>query len=290
MREERLWPSRYVPMRFLFTLLTLAAACYGVWWLAATKPEVKNKVNEILNTGSFNTLEMRYTANQIMETNRRHLLKDNRHKYLEASMKFYPYLLLEVKYAVSDRKTREGVILWDLIDGEMVLDTKEWDKTHGFGDCINANIDPYEFRIINTLVNKGGAADREALFKSLHVDSEVLDSWIESCRRKKLIVQSGNGYRLHLENPKLKITPATKLDERLVTKPQRNTEKISSRYSLSQIERITRAAFGKEFAIRNTTDIYLPVHCIVVQNPDGSIHTSHWNALNGKRLQANSVE
>ena len=52
----------------------------------------------------------------------------------------------------------------------------------------------------------------------------------------------------------------------------------------AQIERISRAAFGQNFAIRKMTDVYLPVHSIVVQNPDGSIHTSHWNALNGKRL------
>lgn len=277
-------------MRILFTLFSLGAACYGLWWLTTTKPEVKSKVEEILHTGTFNTLEIRYTANQIMDVNRRHLLKDNRHRFLESSMKFYPYLLLEVKYAISDKKTREGVILWDLTDGEMVIDTKQWEKTHGFGDCINANTDRHEFRIINTLALKGGSADREALVKILHVENDVLDAWIESCRRKKLIVQTGNRYRLHLESPHLKTIPATKLDERLVTKPQRNADRISSRYSLSQIEKITRAAFGNEFAIRKTTDIYLPVHCIVVQNPDGSIHTSLWNALNGKRLQSHSIE
>lgn len=277
-------------MRILFTLLSLGAACYGLWWIASTKPEVKSKVEEIFNAGSFNTLEIRYSANQIMDANRRRLLKDNRHKYLEPSMKFYPYLLLEVKYAVSDKKTREGVILWDLIDGEMVIDTKQWEKTHGFGDCINANTDRHEFRIINTLAYKGGSADRETLSKTLHVENDVLDAWIESCRRKKLIVQTGNRYRLHLENPNLKIVPSTKLDERFVTKPQRNADRIPNRYSPSQIEKMTGAAFGNEFAIRKTTDIYLPVHCIVVQNPDGSIHTSHWNALNGKRLQSHSIE
>jgi hypothetical protein len=277
-------------MRFLFSLLSLGAACYGLWWLASTQPEVKNKVEEILNTGSFNTLEIRYTANQIMDANRKRLLKDNRHRYLEPSMKFYPYILLEVKYTVSDKKTREGVILWDLMDGEMVIDTKQWEKTHGFGDCINANTDPHEFKIINALAYSGGSSDREALMKTLHVENEVLDAWIESCRHKKLIVQSGNRYRLHLENPNLKILPATKLDERLVTKPQRKADRVSSRYSLSQIEKMTRAAFGNEFAIHKTTDIYLPVHCIIVQNPDGSLHTTLWNALNGKRLQSHSIE
>ena len=277
-------------MRILFSLLTLGAACYGLWWVLGTHPDVKSKVEEILNTGSFHTLEIRYTANQIMEANRKRLLRDNRHKFLEPSMKFYPYLLLEVKYPSSIKKTKEGVILWDLIDGEMVIDTKQWEKTHGFGDCINANTDRHEFRVINALAHKGGSADRDALSQALHVENDVLDAWIESCRRKQLIVQSGNHYRLHLEKPSLKIIPSTKLDERLVTKPHRNADRIPNRYSLSQIEKITKAAFGNEFAIRKTTDIYLPVHCIVVQNPDGSIHISHWNSLNGRRLQSHFVD
>ena len=271
-------------MRFLLSLAALGFAGYSLWWMSDSHPDIKNKVEEILNTGEFHTLEIRYSANQIMEMHRKDLLKDNRHKYLEPTLKFYPYLLLEVKYVVSDHKTKEGVILWDLTDGEMVLNTKQWEKTHGFADCINANTDRQEFRVINTLARKGGSSDREGLTKALHVDNDVLDAWIDSCRRKQLIVQIGNLYRLHLENPKLKILPSTKLDERLVTKSQRNAVRVPKYFSLSQIEKITRAAFGNEFAIRKTDDVYLPVHSIVVQNPDGSIHTSLWNALNGNPL------
>lgn len=271
-------------MRFILGLIALGLSGYSLWWMSETRPDVKNTVEELLNTGTFHTLEIRYTANQIMESHRKDLLKDNRHKYLEPSLKFYPYLLMEVKYVVSDHKTKEGVILWDLTDGEMVLDTKQWEKTHGFGDCINANTDRHEFKVINTLASKGGSSDRDGLSKALHVDNDVLDAWVESCRRKKLIVQTGNRYRLHLEDPRLKIVPSTKLDERLVTKPHRNAIRVSKFFSFAQIEKITRAAFGNDFAVRKTTDVYLPVHCIVVQNPDGSIHTSNWNALNGKQL------
>ncbi len=273
-------------MRLILSLISLSLAGYGLWWMSSPNPpDVKQKVEEILSTGSFNTLEIRYSANQIMEAHRKELLKDNRHKYLEPSIKFYPYLLLEVKYAVSDRRTKEGVILWDLTDGEMVINTKQWEKTHGFGDCIIANTDRQEFNVINVLAKRGGSADRQTLSKILKVDNDVLDAWIESCRRKQLIVQRGNDYRLHLSRPKLNIQPTTRLDERLVTKSQRHSERLSRQFSLSQIEKITRAAFGSDFAIRKTTDIYLPVHCIVVQNPDGSVHSSHWNALNGKRLR-----
>jgi hypothetical protein len=271
-------------MRLLFTLFTFALAGYGCWWLNSTHPEIKNKVEEYINTGSFPTLEVRYTANQIMETNRRELLKDNQHKYLEPQIKFYPYLLLEVKYNLSEERTREGVILWDLRDGEMVINTEDWEKTHGFGDCINANAERHEFKILSILSRKGGAIDREGLSKALSVENDILDTWIDSCRKKKLIVQSGNRYRLHLQDPKIKMLPETKIEDKLVTMPYKQAIRLPKRYSIGQIERITKAAYGNDFAIRKTQDVYLPVHCIVVQNPDGSIHTSHWNALNGRKL------
>jgi hypothetical protein len=271
-------------MRLLYTILSFSSAIYALYWINTNHPELKKKAMEYVQTGSINTLEVRYTAGQIMEAHRKDLLKDNRHRYLEPTLKFYPYLLLEVKYIVSDDKTKEGLILWDLTDGEMVIDTKAWEKTHGFGDCIIASTDRNEFKVINILAKKGGSCDRENLSKSLLVENDILDAWIDSLRRKRLIVQSGNKYRLHLQNPHLKTLPQTKIEEKLVTKPFHNVERVNKRHSLSQIEKITKAAFGNDFAIRKTTDIYLPVHCIIVQNPDGSIHTTHWNALNGKKL------
>jgi hypothetical protein len=271
-------------MRLLLSLIALCAAGYGAYVANATHPGLRQKAEQLLNMGTFATLEVRYTASQIMDSHRKELLKSNRHKFLEPNLEFYPYLLLEVKYNRSEEKTSEGVMLWDLTDGEMVIDTHEWEKTHGYGDCINAGADRHEFKILNVLAKKGGSSDRSGLSKALNVENDILDAWIDSCRKKKLVVQSGNRYRLHLHKPNLHITPETKLDERLVTKPFKNATRVSRRYSPTQIEKITRAAFGYDFAVRKVTDIYLPVHSIVVQNPDGSIHTSHWNALSGRRL------
>lgn len=271
-------------MRIIMSILTLSAAAYGIWWAATTHPEVRTKVEELLDVGNFHTLEVRYTANQIMDKHRRELLKDSRHRYLDPIMEFHPYLLMEVKYTLSDDKTHESVVLWDLIEGEMVINTKDWEMTHGFGDCINADTSSQEFKILNLLAKKGGALDLDGLCKALNVEHEILDGWIESCRKKKLIVQSGNHYRLHLQNPRLRTVPETRIDEWLVTKPYKNAVRLPKRYSPSQIEKVAKAAFGQNFAIRKTTDVYLPIHSIVVQNPDGSVHTSHWNALNGKRL------
>ena len=271
-------------MRLLITLVTLALGGYGLYWLDGAHPELRAQVEEYVMSGSFHTLEVRHTAAQIMESHRRDLLKDSRHRYLEPQLKFYPYLLMEVKYNLSDERTREGLILWDLLDGEMVIDTKAWEKTHGFGDCINAGTQRNEFKVLHTVARKGGTIDRDSLRKALQIESDTLDLWIDSCRRKKLIVQSGDRLRLHLQNPKLRAQPETKLHQKLVTVPFKHAERVSRRYSLAQIERLTKAAFGGDFVIRKTSDVYLPVHCIVVQNPDGSIQTSHWNALNGKEL------
>lgn len=266
------------------TLITLAAGGYGLFWLAESHPELKTKVEELISRNNINTLEIRYTANQIMDTYRRDLLKDNRYKYLEPSLKFYPYLLLEVKYLVSDNRTREGMILWDLTNGEMVVDTKNWEMTHGFSDCIKASTQRNEFKVLHVLAKKGGSCDRDFLSKALHVESDTLDIWIESCKKKKLIVQAGNKYRLHLQNPKLKTDPETIIHEPLVTKNLKEATRVSRNFSLSDIEKISRSAFGNDFVIRKTTDVFLPVHSIIVQNPDGSIHTTLWNALNGKQI------
>ncbi len=271
-------------MRWLMTMLTLGALGYGGWQISQTHPEIAKHVEQLLPTQAIHTLEIRYTAEQIMNTQQKSLLKSHQHKYLESQLRFYPYILMEVKYCPTSKKTQESVILWDLCDGEMVLETRGWEKTHGFGDCIRAQTDRQEFKVINFLSQKGGIADREDLIRGLRLDSHMLDPLIESLRRKQLLVFSGNKYRLHLQKPNLKTLPETKINERLVTKSWRKAQKVSKRFSLNQVERLAQYAFGEDFAIRHTSDVYLPVHCIVVQNPDGSLHTSLWNALNGKRI------
>jgi len=271
-------------LRIISLILTLALLGYGGYYLHGKHPEYKTKVIELINSGSFHTLEARFTPAQIMEMHRRELLKGDKHKFLEPSLKFFPYLLMEVKYTTPIESTGEGIILWDQTDGEMVLNTQDWEKTHGFGDCITAGTEKYEFKIINLLSQKGGSIDRDGLCKSLQIDSNVLDLWIESCHKKKLIVQSGNNYRLHFQAPKLHVIPETQLHDRLVTKSFKDAEKVPKRFSSSQIKKIAEAAFGYDFAIRSTMDVFLPVYSLTVQNPDGSMHTSYWNALNGKML------
>jgi len=279
-------------MRAIILSLMSMILVGGGYWTWNYQPKVRAKIEDLLSSATFQTLEVRYSAESIMEAHKKELLKDTDHVFLEPTLKFVPYLLMDVKYIRTQDKTGEGVILWGLVDGEMVINTGTWEKTHGFTDCIASNATRHEFKIINALAARGGSWDRDGLSKFLNIENNILDTWVDSCRKKSLIVQNGNTYRLHLQNPKLQVIPETKLDQWLVTKPTKHALRVKKRYRPAQIENIARAAFGNDFAIRKTTEIFLPVYSIVVQNPDGSQMTTYWNALNGKRLVAapNEIE
>ena len=229
--------------RFFSIFLFFAALGAGAYYVQVKKPEVKSKIFEFMSSGQFHTLEARFTAQQIMELNKKALLKGDKHKYKEPSLKFFPYLLMEVKYTTDGAHTGEGVILWDLTDGEMVLNTKDWEKTHGFGDCISSSTERYEFKVINLLSQTNATLERETIARVLQIENAVLDLWLDSCRKKKLIVQSGNHYRLHFQNPKICVTPETQLHDRIVTKPYKNAERVPKRFSPSQIPTYLRVCF-----------------------------------------------
>ncbi|MCC6127938.1 MAG: hypothetical protein IT584_01915 [Chlamydiae bacterium] len=266
---------------FIFTCLLFVVAPFWAW---NSVPKFRTKVEDLIHSGSFQTLEVRYSADQIMEAHRRELLKDSDHIFLDPTLKFVPYLLMEVKYSRPQDKTGEGMILWGLVDGEMVINTSTWEKTHGFTDCLASNATRQEFKVINALASRGGAWDRDGLSHFLNIENNILDNWIDGCRKKSLIVQKGNTYRLHLQNPKLQVIPETKLEQWLVQKASKNASRVKRRYRPAQIENIAKAAFGNDFAIRKSSEVFLPVYNIVVQNPDGTQMTSYWNALNGKRM------
>lgn len=271
-------------MRSILRLGLLAfVGLIGVWvWNHS--PRFRSKTEDFLSPSTFQTLEVRYSPEKIMQAHKKDLLKDKDHIFLEPTLKFVPYLLMDVKYNRSREQTAEGFVLWGLLDGEMVLNTSTWEKTHGFTDCIASNATRQEFKIINALASKGGTWDRDGLSKFLNIENHVLDTWIDNCRKKSLIVQSGNTYRLHFQNPRLQFVPETRLENWLVTKPTKHSHRVKKRYGRAEIEKTARAAFGTDFAIRKTTEVFLPVYGIVVQNPDGSQMTTYWNALNGKRF------
>lgn len=219
-----------------------------------------------------------------MDSHKKELVPDGNYSFQEPTLKFYPYLLMEVKYTLANSKTREGVILWSMVDGEMVLDTDTWEKTHGFEDAMNAKANRQDFILLNTLAKYRGILPVARLQKELNLEDKQFEQMLESARQKYLIVVKGNEVALHFQNPNFNVIPQTRINQWLVTKPYNHAMRVPKRYSQAQIERTAKAAFGHDFTVRNAKEVFLPIYNIEVLNPDGSILTSYWNALNGQRV------
>ncbi|MBB65191.1 MAG: hypothetical protein CMO81_09015 [Waddliaceae bacterium] len=269
---------RIISIVFVISLLGIS------FWTWRNIEHVKNWIERQVDAGDFLTLEARYTGDQIMEAFKHELIQDEFHNYLEPILQFHPYALMEVKFLDDKNKTRESMILWSLEDGEMVLDTNTWESSHGFRDCIEAGATANDFVILNALAQHRNGMDLPGLSKYTELSDTELEKAIQSSENKHLIVKKGNRYRLHFEEPKIDVSPQTNMNQWLVTKPYKHAIRTSGEYSIKEVQRIAQAAFGKHFTIRKWQQVYLPVYRIDVQNPDNSIATFHWNALNGKQL------
>lgn len=270
------------------------AICYGfiivgilglgfLWYLDESKAFMTT-LQQYVENGDVLTLEVRYTPEEIMKAHQNELLGDKGRSYQNPELTLYPYLMIDVKYTLPNKKTKEGVILWSLVDGEMVIDTATWEKTHGFEDAINASATLQEFRILNVLAAHGGSLSKERLQKELHIDADILQPYLEGALEKHLIIVRGSEVQLHFQDPKFLVQPQTKMSQPLVTKPLENAKRFPKTYSQSQIVKISRAAFGPDFTIRDVKEVFLPVYTIPVLNSDGSILTTFWNALTGQRI------
>ena len=272
--------------RFLFILTVLGGIAAGGWYVWDRFPILQDIIEEKIHSRDFHTLEVRFSADDIMKRHKNELLKGKGYSYLEPKLTFYPYLMMDMKFSRDQIFTEEGMLLWGLYDGEMVVDTGTWERSHGFEDCLLARATKNDFKVLRAILQMGSSIDREQLYKKFKVEPESVDKWVASCRDKKLIVSAGNKFRIHLQNPQIEMVPITHLAEPLVTQPTKSAVKVNKRYGVSQIKNLTEIAFGNNFAIRKMQQVFLPVYQISIQNPDGSIRITHWNALNGKAFDS----
>ncbi len=272
-------------MRAIYLLLLLAFIGVGSWWVYQNSDTVSGFVQNYTEkpNNQFLALQPLFTADQVVDTHRSELPSHKSDTKLAPALKFYPYLLLDVAYNQSGSKKREGVILWSMDNGEMVLDTSTWNVSKGFGPMLSANADENDYRVIKTIAARGSSISREQLRRLLAVDSDVLDQWTESARRKGLIVQDGNVIRLRIPDANLAMPPFTNISQRLVTKSYSDVQKQPTKFSKDQIAQAAQAAFGPDIAIHEVKEVFVPVYSISMANPDGSVETTYWNALNGRR-------
>lgn len=272
-------------MRWGWLLIFTTLVGGGGWYVSEHLSSVKNWVDQKTHTKEVSTLEIRFSAEEIMRAHQQELLKSQGHTFLEPMLSYVPYLWMEVKYAIDAQSTEEGIALWGLSDGELVLDANTWEKTHGYEDCLIAHADPFEFSILNTIAAQGGSILRETLYQSLSVDSAIIDRTIKNCEKKKLLFVKGDLLRLHFNKPKLARLPVTSLKEEFVVAPSKPSRFETRRYTATQITKLAQNAFGSDFTIRRKREVFVPIYTISVQNPDGSVLTTQWSALNGQRLR-----
>ncbi len=275
-------------MKFILFCITGFFLLSGGMYFWKQKPPSLESYKEMLaefTKQQIETLEIQYTAEGIMASHEKELLKGQGYIFLDPQLLFQPYIVMDVKYTQKKGDPKEGKLLWSLMDGEMVLDTKSWEKTHGYEDFLLAKATSNDLKLIQAVIDGGGSIDREQLYGKFKIDSDQVDRWITSCRAKKLLFASGSKLKLHLQTPKLAQEPITLFAHYPVLSPIQNATKMKKKYSSTQIKGLLQKAFGEDFAIRKTEEIFLPIYQITVQNPDDSYSRSYWNALTGKRFE-----
>ncbi len=277
-------PSKSLFSRYI--ILALLGASVGGWWLWKEQTAIENWKNDFLayiDNRDILALEAKYTPEQIIKANYTSLAGIDKSDWQEPTLKYYPYLLLDVKYT-ENQKSREGVLLWGLVNGEMVLNTLTWETTHGFKDCLECQASRSDFRIMQTLARHQNAMSVENLQKELQVERSTLDLWLENAKQKHLVVQKGPLIQLHFENPKLLVEPQTQVERQLVSKPSANAQKMKREFNRSQILAMVKEAFGDDLKVRNEQEVYLPVYNLKIVNADQSVYSSDWNAVTGERI------
>lgn len=255
--------------------------CSWIWlqwpvWTAWMNPNIPYR--EVL------LFEPRFTAEQIIQSQSGQALFSETNDLQEPRLELHPYLLMEVKY-LKNNQSLEATVLWSLTQAEILLDSNRWQMTHGYYDCLLHGANAQEMTIVNALAQHGGNLDREALLRLIHRSDEQLDKWLHQCMKKQLVVQLGNTYRLHLQNPKLAHEPKSLLSSPLRKKNLGFAKVIIPKYRPQALIDLSHAAFGPGFSVRRQSMVYLPVYTIQVNFADGSTTTSKWNAHTGRILE-----
>jgi hypothetical protein len=269
---------------FMKPALIIAVIALAGWLFWENGSDLKETLFQYAENSESLTLESKFTPDQIMESRRSELIGNTSRTYREPIIKYYPYLLMDVKYT-ENKKSRSGQLLWGMYDGEIVVNTDTWEFTRGFKECLECRADRNDLLIIQALLKNQGVLSIENLQQELHLEHDALDAWLASALKKHLIVKKGNTVHLHFDNPRLISSPQSKIQQNWVFFPILYQQKASKKYSKSQIAAAAKAVFGPDFTIRSEKEVFLPVYLIEVQNTDGSIYTTAWNALTGRIYQ-----
>jgi hypothetical protein len=272
-------PKRSIIKR-IFGVLFLVAVGIGCFWAYHNAEALKTLALPSDHDETIETLETVCLADEILAKQTR-LLPSKHHSFGPVTLFFSPHLLIQSKYSVDGRSSQSASMLWDLTDGELVLDTNTFEHTQGFADCLVSQPNADDFRILHLLA-RSGPLSKETVIHELGGNDETLCERIEGLRKRHMVIVSNDIVRLHVESPLLKIDPVTVMTRPFVHRHTVRSTLIEAKYSRHDLENLVKAAFGSNLAIRTSRVIYIPTYEIVVNNPDGSVRKTYWNAVCGR--------
>lgn len=269
--------------RSLVWLMVLGIAAAAGYWAYTHTERLQQYVLPSTKEESIDTFEALILPNDLL-TKQPHLLTTQGHSFGPVTLYFAPQLLLSVKYSHDSKSSKASTAVWDMIDGELVIDTNTFDHTQGFADCLASQAGADDFRILRTLTQSGGTLSKEAIIKELGGDDSAICERIENLKKRHLVIIANDVVRIHVESPLFKIEPSTLLTKPIVHRTTLYGNLLPTTFSKSDIETLVKAAFGQDLAIRNSRLVYIPTYEIQVNNPDGSVRKTYWNAISGKEM------
>ena len=270
-------------LKRFFWLCLIVLIGVGAFWAYRHKERLEQMVYSKDHEDTIETFETAIQPEELLARQSR-LLLTPQHSFGTVSLLFAPHLLLNVKYSLDGKTSKACTALWDLTDGELVLNTNNFDHSQGFADCLVSEASADDFRILHTLAIRGGALSKEMICKELGGDDSVICERIENLKKRHLVIVSNDIVRIHVESPLIKLEPATLITRPFVQRTIIYKSLLNAQYTIADIESLVQAAFGSDLAIRSTRLVFIPIYEIQVNNPDGSIRKTLWNAISGKEV------
>jgi hypothetical protein len=270
-------------MKKFFVLLLFLVIFGGGYYAYLHRDEVAELLPTSNREETVDTFETAISPEELLSQHSKTLLPTKQHTFGSSTLHLAPHLLLQMKYSPDGRTTIATSMLWDMIDGELVLDTNSFDHTQGFADCITSKANADDFRILQLLTKKG-ALSKEQLSQELGTDNEMVCDRVENLRKRHLVIVANDIVRVHVESPLLRVDPLTTITRPFVQRKVIHKDELQATYSKAEIEQLVKAAFGQDVAIRSSRLIFVPIYEIQVLNPDSSVRRTFWNAISGKEL------
>ncbi|AAP04824.1 membrane protein [Chlamydia caviae] len=201
---------------------------------------------------------------------------------------FVPHTLMHVRFSKEDaaKKTmvsQEGDILWNLANGEMVLNTGAWSYSKGFRECLMLKAGKQDVSVMQTLANLGGAATKDSLAQALSMKNIRADKVIRACQKKKLIFSTGSQIGSHFQQlqPIKGCTTIIHSSPVWLRRP-RGSSMVSPQFSEDRVSNLAGMIFGNNFLILNKAVVYVPVYQVSLMAADNSVRIEYINAVTGK--------